>query len=136
MSANNPPRSHSKRKASSISMSSPSDGDNFEDLRNTLNQCQNQHVSLGSGQRRHVRGERNVTHYDRLLYRHSRDQQERTSANSDYERRHRSDGSALQTPDSSCERSSKDSYRESERRERSSNRSVRCSPLQTGLTCP
>ena len=136
MSADNPPRSHSKRKASFTSMSSPSDRDNFEDLRDTLNQKQNQRVSLGSGRRRHVmaRGENNVP-YDHLLHQYSRDQQERTSANSDFERRHRSDGSALQSPDSSCERSSKDSYRGSVRRDRSRRREAHhCKLRETGKT--
>ena len=111
-------------------MSLPSDGDNPEDLRDTLNQKLNQCVSLGSGRRRHVmaRGEDNVP-YARLLHQYSCDQQERTSTNSDFERRHRSDGGALQSPDSSCEQSSKDSYRGSVRRDRS--RSARSSPLQT-----
>ena len=64
-----------------------------------------------------------------MLQRYSYDQKERTSANSEYEQRDRSDSGALRKPVSDCEQSSKDTrYRAPEKRDRSNNRSGERSP--------
>ena len=111
-------------------MSLPSDGGR-PDLRDTLNKKQRQHVSPESGRGRYVTVScANNVQYDHLLRQHSRDQQKRTSADSDRARRQRADGRTLQSSsDSSCERSSQNNCRGSERRDRS--RSTRSSPFRT-----
>ena len=123
-STKHPFRSLPRRKTSLERMSSPSEEESVEDLRNTLDR-RNNRVSLESGRRQARRHVTVTSEYDQMLQRHCYDQQEKTSANSDYGR-DRSSGNQNQTASTRP----RDPHRASERQDRSCNRSERSSPTQ------
>jgi len=122
-----------KRKTSVASMSSPSEGESADDLRNKITDRRNYRASLGPGckTKRYVtEGKSGV--FDQMLRSHYQEQRVRSANSSDYGR-NCSDGSGQRTPDSNCARSSSGTRSRSpqwapERRDRSQRRS---SPTQS-----
>ena len=126
------PRISPKRKTSVASMSSPSEGESTDDLRNRLTDRRNYRASLGPD----CKTKRYVTmgkpgDFDQMLRYHYQDQRVRSANSSDYGR-NCSDGSGQRTPDPNCERSSSGTRSRSPqwapRRDRSRRRS---SPTQS-----